>query len=238
MKRLAVIPARGGSKRIPRKNIKLFCGKPIIAYSIEAALRSGLFEHVIVSTDDTEIAATAMECGAEVPFLRPAHLADDFAGTQAVVRHALEFFTSRQIVFDQVCCVYATAPLLVPETIITGCEILTQNDCAYVVTVAEFRFPAQRALINTEKGNLQALYPEQMIKRSQDLPRTYHDAGQIYWGSWAAFAEDRKIWGDATFAQILPAMQVQDIDTEEDWQLAELKYRLLQGQKNDAVRTD
>jgi len=229
VKRLAVIPARGGSKRIPRKNIKLFCDKRIIAYSIENALRSGLFEHVIVSTDDTEIAATAMEFGAEVPFLRPAYLADDFTGTQPVVQHALEFYAARKMVFDQVCCLYPTAPLLSPDIIRRGCELMSSQACDFVVTVAEFRFPAQRALIATDAGMVAPLSPADIVKRSQDLAKTFHDAGQIYLGSAEAFLENRPIWGNATAPLVLPALRVQDIDTEEDWQLAEMKFRFLRG---------
>lgn len=228
MKRLAVIPARGGSKRIPRKNIKSFCGKPIIAYSIESALQSGLFERVIVSTDDKEIAATAIEFGAEVPFFRPAHLADDFTGTQVVVQHALEFFAGRTIHFDQACCIYATAPFVTTEVLRQGCRMLTENDGDFVVTVAEFRFPVQRALCCGREGRVQPLYPEEIGKRSQDLTKAFHDAGQIYWGSTAAFLENRPVWGTATLPLVLPAIQVQDIDTEEDWLLAEMKYQFQQ----------
>ncbi|MCR6653748.1 MAG: pseudaminic acid cytidylyltransferase [Cellvibrionaceae bacterium] len=231
MKRLAVIPARGGSKRIPRKNIRLFHGKPIIAYSIENALRSGLFDQVIVSTDDADIAATAQEWGAAVPFMRPAHLADDFTGTQAVVQHAVEFFSSQKIHFEQTCCIYATAPLATQEVLQQGCHLLSQNDCDYVVTVAEFRFPPQRALCYADNGRVTPMCPGEIAKRSQDLPKTFHDAGQIYWGATAAFMENRAIWGSATMPLMLPATQVQDIDTNEDWLLAEMKYQFLQNNR-------
>lgn len=227
MRRLAVIPARGGSKRIPRKNIKPFCGKPIIAWSIEAALASNCFERIIVSTDDQEIAAVARHWGAEVPFLRPAQLADDYCGTQAVVKHAIAHFAEQTEVFDQVCCLYATAPFLTPQTVSGGCELLSHHTCDYVVTVTSFSFPIQRALFVNQQAQLEPFYPSEMLQRSQDLTRAYHDAGQMYWGLPDAFMDDTNLWSKRVMPMFLAELQVQDIDTEEDWILAETKFQLM-----------
>ena len=229
MRRLAIIPARGGSKRIPRKNIRPFCGKPMLAWPIEAALESGCFSRVLVSTDDAEIAEAARACGAEVPFMRPAQLADDYCGTQAVVQHALRFCAAEGDDFTQVACIYATAPLLSAAVIRAGAALLAERPCDYAVTVTGFSFPVQRSLLCADDGYLKPFFPEHMPKRSQDLPRAYHDAGQLYWGLPAAFLQDTNLWSMRVAPLFLPELQVQDIDTEQDWQLAEMKFRLLRG---------
>ena len=222
---VAVIPARGGSKRIPRKNIKLFAGKPIIGYSIEAAKRCGLFDLILVSTDDDEIAAVAQGFGAEVPFLRPRALADDFTGTNAVVKHAITWLAAEGHEVDFACCIYATAPFLQPEYLAEGYGKLLAGDSSFAFSVTGFRFPIQRALRVTPLGSVEAIFPEQSFTRSQDLEDAYHDAGQFYWGRREAFLNDRLLFSPTSSAVILPRHLVQDIDTLEDWEEAELMFR-------------
>ncbi|WP_158967729.1 pseudaminic acid cytidylyltransferase [Paraglaciecola sp. L3A3] len=222
---LAVIPARGGSKRIPRKNIKPFAGKPLIAYSIEAAIASGEFEKIIVSTDSEQIAEVALEYGAEVPFLRPPDLSDDFVGTTPVTRHAIEY--CQQFLFEPefCCCIYATAPFLTAEYLSLGLEQLKQNkQNKFAFSVTSFPFPVQRALKKQGLG-VAAMYPENIAKRSQDLEEAYHDAGQFYWGTTAAYLQKDKIFSEYSMPIILPRHLVQDIDTPEDWFRAELMYK-------------
>ena len=180
--KLAVIPARGGSKRIPRKNIREFCGKPIIAYSIEAALASDLFDHVIVSTDDNEIASVAKELGAETPFMRPAEIADDHTGTNAVVKHAIQWYQERSQSISLACCIYATAPFVSPVYLREGHDKLINSDKSFAFSVTSFPFPIQRAIRINRKGEVEAFWPEHINTRSQDLEEGYHDAGQFYWG--------------------------------------------------------
>lgn len=224
--RLCVIPARGGSKRIPRKNIRDFLGKPIMAYSIDAAIASGCFDHVIVSTDDTEIAEVARACGAETPFVRPPALADDFAGTNAVVKHALGWYQAQGVVFDSACCVYATAPFIRPSDLQRGCELLESSDKQFAFSVTTFDYPIQRALrIDAETG-LQLIYPEFSETRSQDLEEAYHDAGQFYWGRAQAFLSDQPLFASHSLPVPLPRYLVQDIDTPEDWVTAELMFKV------------
>lgn len=225
--RLAVIPARGGSKRIPRKNIRLFAGKPIIAYSIEAALSSSLFDRVIVSTDDPEIGDVAASYGAEVPFIRPPELSDDYAGTNAVVKHAIKWFEERSEVVDFACCIYATAPFVKSKYLIEGYEKLAASGKSYVFSVTTFPFPVQRAIRLNSAGEVEALYPEHIFTRSQDLVEAYHDAGQFYWGKAEAFLNDVVTFSPASLPVILPRYLVQDIDTLEDWRRAELMYEVL-----------
>lgn len=225
--KLAVIPARGGSKRIPRKNLRPFAGRPIIAYSIDAALESALFEHVVVSTDDPEIAALARSLGASTPFQRPAELSGDFSGTNAVVRHAIEWFGLRGQAPDYVCCIYATAPFVRADDLRRGYETLRTTSCAYAFSVTSFAFPIQRALrINTD-GRVEAMYPQFTETRSQDLEEAWHDAGQFYWGRATAFAQDVPLFSPASTPVVLPRHRVQDIDTLEDWRRAELMYAAL-----------
>jgi N-acylneuraminate cytidylyltransferase len=227
MKRVAIIPARGGSKRIPRKNIKPFFGRPMISYSIRAALDSGLFDSVVVSTDDAEIADVARSCGADIPFMRPPSLANDHAGTGAVVIHALEWFRKNGINYDAACCIYATAPLLEPERLKEGWEKLQGRRFAFSVT--SYAFPIQRALKQTADGSVDMFWPENLTKRSQDLEPAYHDAAQFYWGWTDAWLNGEIAFSPISAPVILPRTQVVDIDTPEDWEMAEMAYRVLKG---------
>lgn len=225
--KVAIIPARGGSKRIPRKNIRIFAGKPMIAHSIEAALASGLFGRVIVSTDDSEIAEVSRQYGAEVPFMRPQSLADDFTGTGAVIKHAIHALQDAGVEIDFVCCIYATAPFLQPQYLQEGYEMLQRSDCSYAFSVTTFPFPIQRAVRVNGDGRTEAIWAENISKRSQDLEEAFHDAGQFYWGFPQAFLNDEPIFSPASIPVILPRHLVQDVDTMEDWQRAELMYRAL-----------
>jgi N-acylneuraminate cytidylyltransferase len=224
--KIAVIPARGGSKRIPGKNIKPFAGKPIIAYSIEAALESGCFDHVIVSTDDQEIAQVAMSYGAEVPFVRPKELADDHSGTLPVIKHAIEWFAMRGKSPEYVCCIYATAPFLNPSIVNDAFQQLRSSGADYCFTVTSFPFPIQRAL-SIRQQRLEMFHPQYAETRSQDLTESYHDAGQLYWGRAQAFETMKPLFSSSATPFILPRYRVQDIDTPEDWQLAEMMYTVL-----------
>lgn len=226
--KVAIIPARGGSKRIPRKNIKSFAGRPMIAYSIEAALACGLFDSVIVSTDDEEIASKAKSCGAEVPFLRPESLADQFTGTGAVVKHAIEWLAENGRPATYVCCIYATAPFIQPAFLQEGFRCLVESGKSYAFSVTSFPFPIQRAIRITPAGTAEAMQPEHVFTRSQDLEEAYHDAGQFYWGTAEAFLNDAVIFSSASVPIVLPRHLVQDIDTPEDWQRAELMYEAWQ----------
>jgi N-acylneuraminate cytidylyltransferase len=222
--KIAVIPARGGSKRIPRKNIRMFCGKPIIAYSISAAQQTGLFDQVVVSTDDEEIATVAREFGAATPFVRPKEIADDFTGTNAVVKHAVAWFNSQSNDVTHACCLYATAPLVQARFITEGYEAVSRSDAAFAFSVTSYAFPIQRAVRITPEGRVDAIYPEHRMTRSQDLEHAYHDAGQFYWGTARAFLEDMPLFAPHSIGVILPRHLVQDIDTLEDWNQAELMY--------------
>jgi pseudaminic acid cytidylyltransferase len=223
--RLAIIPARGGSKRIPRKNIRDFCGRPVISYTIATATACGLFDRVIVSTDSAEIATVARDFGAETPFMRPPELADDFTGTNAVVRHAVLWFRDRGEEVSEACCMYATAPLLDASFVRRGHELLLQSGKSYAFSVAAFPHPIQRALRMLSDGGVQALHPEFAATRSQDLEPAYHDAGQFYWGAASAFIEGLPVFAPHSIGVVLPPHLVQDIDTPEDWERAELMYR-------------
>jgi len=226
--RLAVIPARGGSKRIPRKNVKVFCGKPMIAWSIEAARQSGCFDEVVVSTDDHEIAEVAKQYGASAPFMRPASLADDFTGTTPVVRHATEWFQQRGIAPSEVCCVYATAPFLQVDDLRRGLDLLLANNCSYAFSVTSYPFPIQRAIRITEQGRVEMLHPEHFNTRSQDLEEAWHDAAQFYWGRTEAWVAERVIFFRESVPVVLPRHRVQDIDTPEDWSRAEVMFKSMQ----------
>lgn len=225
MKTLAVIPARGGSKRIPGKNIKSFCGKPMIAYSIQAALDSGLFDKVLVSTDSEQIAQVAEQHGAEVPFMRPASLSDDVTGTTPVVCHAIDYCKQHFFTPEFSCCIYATAPFLSAEALRSGFEQLQADvRLAFTFSATSFAFPIQRA-IRLKNPGVEPINPENMAKRSQDLEEAYHDAGQFYWARGDAFHSDKGMFSAHSGAVFLPRHQVQDIDTPEDWQRAELMYQ-------------
>lgn len=226
--KICVIPARGGSKRIPRKNIKPFCGKPMIGWSIEAAVQSGCFDCVVVSTDDTEIADVARQCGAEVPFMRPAHLSDDHTGTIPVIAHAIEWFIGRGSDIRKACCLYATAPFVRAQDLQAGLVELETQACDYAFSMTSYAFPIQRALQLTTAGRVRMFYPEHFNTRSQDLQEAYHDAGQFYWGSADAWLANRPIFSENSVPVLLPRHRVQDIDTQEDWERAELMFRVLQ----------
>ena len=223
MKNLAIIPARGGSKRIPHKNIKEFLGKPIIAYSIDAALKSGLFDEVMVSTDDEQIAAIAKQYGASVPFMRSAETANDFATTRDVLNEVVSEYRKRGQEFDAICCIYATAPLIAAEDIAEAYKTLSSSDFACVYPVVQFSYPIWRCLDVAEDGSMKRHWPEYENSRSQDLPKEYHDTGTFYWYK----LQQGTLTSGKIGAIIVSEERVQDIDTETDWKLAEMKYKLL-----------
>lgn len=225
--RLAVIPARGGSKRIPGKNIKPFAGKPMIAWSIEAARESGLFERILVSTDDERIAALARTLGAEVPFMRPAVLSDDHTPTVPVVAHAIEWALANELRPSSACCLYATAPFIRVADLRAGALQLERSRADYAFPVTSFAFPIQRAVHLNEAGRLAMFAPEHALTRSQDLVEAYHDAGQFYWGRTEAWLQGIPVMGPATAPIIIPRHRVQDIDTPEDWARAQTLFEVL-----------
>lgn len=224
--KLAVIPARGGSKRIPHKNIKPFVGKPIIAYSIEAALSSGLFDKVVVSTDDEAIAAVARDFGAEVPFMRPEAIAGDVVSARAAVHHAREFFQAQGCQVDYTCCIYATAPFIQAQYLSQGLERLQSSDKVYSFSVVEFEYTPYRGFI-FENDKAKLLYPEHRNSRSQELATVYHDAGQFYWTKVQASMQDEPLVGSDFEPVVLPKYLVHDIDTQDDWLRAEMMYSYL-----------
>lgn len=226
--KFAVIPARGGSKRIHRKNIREFCGKPMIAWSIEAALESDCFDRVIVSTDDAEIAKVACEWGAETPFIRPAKLSNDHVGTLSVVNHAIDWFSDNNVQAELVCCLYATAPFARAEDLRRGLEVLSEQNSDYAFSVTSFPFPIQRALRIENTGLVSMFMPEHANTRSQDLDEAWHDAGQFYWGKTEAWLAERPLFSEYAAPVLLPRYRVQDIDTPEDWRRAELMFQVLQ----------
>ena len=225
---VAIIPARGGSKRIPRKNIRDFLGVPLLARTVGMLHSTNLFDRVVVSTDDDEVAEVARGAGVEVPFQRNAALADDDTPTVPVVADAL-----RRLGLDvsdaRVCCVYPTAVLLQPEVLAEALHLLDDPTVDYVVPVAPFPAPIQRALRVTDDDKCEMIWPENLAVRTQDLEQTYHDAGQFYWGSTDAWVSEQPIFGPRTRAVVLPLDSVQDIDTEEDWVVAEQRFQLLRG---------
>ena len=225
--KIAVIPARGGSKRIPRKNIKSFCGKPMIAWSIEVAQSSGLFDHVIVSTDDPEIADVAKKYGASVPFMRPEELSNDFAETTPVIAHATHWAIDHGIDVSAVCCIYATAPFIHVDDIQRGWNDLNSGDWAFAFTVTDFAAPIFRSFKQTDDGGIEMFFPEYFSTRSQDLPEALHDAGQFYWGRPEAWLENKRVFDPHSKPVIIPRWRVQDIDTPDDWFRAELIYKSL-----------
>ena len=228
--KLAVIPARGGSKRIPRKNIRPFLGTPIMGHSIQAALGCGLFDEVIVSTDDAEIAAYGRSAGATTPFVRPAALSDDFATTTDVMNHAVQWALDAGWPVDYACCIYPTAPMLRIEDVQRGYEMLQQGPAfSYAFSVTSFAFPIQRAIRILPSGALDAISPEYKNTRSQDLEPCFHDAGQFYWGRQQAWLQKTPLFSPLSLPVVLPRHLVQDIDNEEDWLLAEALCRSLKG---------
>lgn len=225
--KLAIITARGGSKRIPRKNIRDFCGKPIIAYSIRAAIDAGCFDEVMVSTDDAEIAGVAKEWGANVPFMRSAETSTDYATTADVLAEVLETYQKNGRDIELACCIYPTAPLLTSDRLSAGLEMLVKNqEIKGVISVNRFSYPIQRALRMTD-GVISLFQPEHLRTRSQDLEPSYHDAGQFYWLRVADFMKTQNLMAPGTAGLLLPEWQVQDIDHEDDWVVAEMKYRLI-----------
>ena len=225
--RLAIIPARGGSKRIPRKNIKAFCGQPMIAYSIKAAIASGCFDKIVVSTDDEEIAQVARSYGAEVPFMRPRELSDDHTATIPVIAHAISASVNDVSEVEAVCCIYATAPFVQPAFIQEAYTKLKETQSAYCFSATSFPFPIQRAIRLTPDHHVEMFSPEHFMTRSQDLEEAYHDAGQFYWGTPEAWLEGKIIFAPHSSAILLPRHLVQDIDTPEDWMRAEFMMRAL-----------
>lgn len=230
MKKIAIITARGGSKRIPRKNIKEFCGKPILAYSIEAALAAGIFDTVMVSTDDEEIAETAKRYGAEVPFYRSEKTANDFATTNDVLLEVLEEYEKRGERFELACCIYPTAPFVTAQKLKNAVEQLTASDADTLIPVVPFSYPPQRAMLVRE-GRLVFEYPQYLDSRSQDLEPHYHDVGQFYVFRTAAFRKNRKLMLGNILPMVVPELEVQDIDNESDWKIAEIKYQAMEQKK-------
>ncbi len=222
--KVAIIPARGGSKRISRKNIRDFCGKPMIAWSIEAARESGCFDEVIVSTDDEEIAEVARRFGASVPFLRPESLSDDYTGTLPVIRHAVEWFKNAGHSVEFACCIYATAPFVTADDLRRGEESLRAAGCSFAFSVTSYAFPIQRALRLVQGDRVEMINPDQFATRSQDLEEAWHDAGQFYWGTADAWCQERIIFGSDSVAVPVPRYRVQDVDTLEDWESAEYMF--------------
>ena len=225
--KLCIIPARGGSKRIPHKNIKVFSGKPMISYSIDAALKSKCFDKVIVSTDDKEIADIAIEYGAEIPFIRPEELANDLTGTLPVIKHAIEWFDENDVAPNEVCCLYATAPLVQAQSLQKAYQQLQNTQADYCFSVTSFPFPIQRAIKVTQENRVEMFQSEHFNTRSQDLVEAYHDAGQFYWGKASAFKAMLPLFSESASPYLLPRHLVQDIDTPEDWKRAELMYQVL-----------
>jgi N-acylneuraminate cytidylyltransferase len=224
--KIAIIPARGGSKRIPRKNIKEFCGKPMIAWSIEAARACKLFAHTIVSTDDPEISAVAKEWGAEVPFVRPPELSDDHTGTTEVVAHTLRWALDQGWPVSAACCIYATAPFVRGDDLIRGSAALESGHWRYAFSATEFGAPIFRAFQQLPNGGVRMFFPEHFSTRSQDLPVALHDAGQFYWGTTEAWLEKARIFTESSLPVLMPRARSQDIDTPDDWAFAESLFKL------------
>ena len=235
MSTIAIIPARGGSKRIPRKNVKSFAGRPMIAHSIQAAIATGVFDRVIVSTDCAEIAGIAREHGAETPFVRPPELANDFIGTDAVNVHALEWLAAQGESVRRFCCIYATAPFLQPTYLREGLDRMISHGAPSALSVTTFAYTIFRSLKINDGGGVEMFWPENFPKRSQDLPAAYHDAGQFYWFETAKYLPAPRMIMDNASPVILPRKFVQDIDTPEDWEVAEQLYALQQANSGVAA---
>ena len=225
--KIAVIPARGGSKRIPRKNVKVFAGLPMIAWSIRAAIASQCFDRIVVSTDDNEIAQVATTHGAECPFVRPQELSDDHTGTIPVVAHAIAWLNEEQgqALASEVCCIYATAPFIQAADIQRGLEILQTSGADYAFSITSYGFPIQRAIQITPDQRVRMFQPEHFNTRSQDLVEAWHDAGQFYWGRAHAWLTRQPVFTEAAAPVALPRYRVQDIDTPEDWERAEWMHK-------------
>lgn len=232
MSNIAIITARGGSKRIPKKNIKSFCGQPIIAYSIRAALNSGVFDEVMVSTDSEEIASIAKQFGANVPFLRSELTSNDYATTADVLTEVINEYNAIGERYDTLCCLYPTAPFVTSSKLQKAMETFYKQDCDSLMTVVQFSFPPQRALI-IDNGKVSYQYPENALKRSQDLVPIYHDCGQFYICNVEKFMQTKLLVGNRTIPFIIPDEEVQDIDNMSDWLIAEAKYKVLNEQRGN-----
>lgn len=228
---VAIITARGGSKRIPKKNIRPFCGKPIIEYSIHTALESGLFDEVMVSTDDAEIAEVARKAGASIPFFRSAENSNDFAGTAEVICEVINTYAANGRAFEQGCCIYPTAPFINTEVLKNSYQLFKDNNFDVVFPAIKYSYPIQRSLRVLPGEKAEMLWPENYPKRSQDLEPVYHDVGQFYWFNAEKMLEKKKLFTDHTGVVKISELMAQDIDNEEDWKLAEIKYQLLFGNK-------
>ena len=222
--KIAIIPARGGSKRIPQKNIKLFNGKPIIAWSIETAKLSGLFDYIIVSTDDFEISEIAIYYGADVPFMRPPELSNDYVATREVISHATRWVLDQGHKLDAVCCIYPTAPFIQIDDLKLGLSTLNSGEWSYTFSATNYAAPIFRAFRKLPDGGAEMIYPEKFSARSQDLPQVFHDAGQFYWGRPASWLEAKPIFSNKSVPILIPRWRVQDIDSQDDWLRAELIY--------------
>ncbi|SKC20586.1 N-acylneuraminate cytidylyltransferase [Kosakonia radicincitans] len=234
---VAIIPARGGSKRIPRKNIKEFCGKPMIAWSIEAAQKSGVFDRIIVSTDDEEIATVARQYGAEVPFKRPEELSNDFAGTMPVIHHAANWLISQGQKLDYLCCIYATAPFIRDEDLKEGLILIKETGDDFCFTITNYHYPIQRALKISDDNRVGMFDAEQFNVRSQDLITAWHDAGQFYWGCLDAWLAEKPLFNSHAIPLLLPRERVQDIDTLEDWRIAELMFDMNRVKNENSIQS-
>ena len=223
--KIAIIPARGGSKRIPRKNIKVFKGKPMIAWAINIAKRSGLFDHVIVSSDDEEILEISRNYGAKTPFIRPKNISDDLTPTVPVIAHAIESCINSGWSIDYACCIYPCSPLLLAADLVEAYNLLKSSGKNFVYPVVEYPHSIFRSMRQSKEGKMEFIYPEYELTRTQDLEETFHDSGQFYWGKAEAWRELKKMHSDGVGMKI-PAYRVVDIDTEDDWKRAELYFKL------------
>jgi pseudaminic acid cytidylyltransferase len=230
---VAVIPARGGSKRIPRKNIREFCGKPMIAWSIEVAKQSKLFDRIIVSTDDEEIAEVAKSYGAKVPFVRPAELSDDYAGTTEVIAHAVTWMHEQGWQPEAICCIYATSVFLTVDDLKKGFNALSVGNWSYAFSVTDFEYPIFRSFKKCSDGGVEMFFPAYFESRSQDLPEALHDAAQFYWGKPEAWLKNINLFDRHSCPVIIPRWRVEDIDTEDDWAQAEIKFKKLTKESHD-----
>lgn len=229
MANIAIVTARGGSKRIPHKNIKEFCGVPIIKYSIDAAIKSGLFDEIMVSTDDFQIAEIAKSFGANVPFMRSEETASDFATTSDVLMEVFNRYIELGKNFEYACCLYPTAPFISAEKLVEGMKILKEKKASGVVPVVKFSYPPQRCYILDEKGQISYKWPEFAKSRSQDLEQYYHDIGQFYFYNVKEYIETKGDFHGNVYSMPIPESEVQDIDSPEDWKVAEMKYKILNG---------
>jgi len=227
MRNIAIIPARGGSKRIPRKNIKAFCGKPIIAYSIEAALKSDLFDEVMVSTDDEEIAEVAIKYGAKVPFFRSSDNSNDYATLVDVLLEVINQYGVAGIEIENICCILPTAPLISSKRIVESFDLMDDKKYASIFPVLEYSYPIQRSLIKNSDGLIRMAWPENSSVRSQDLEKHYHDSGQFYWIKQKSLISEKTVFTTNTGVVELSQLEVQDIDTLDDWKMAEIKYQII-----------